>query len=130
MSLKRGGIRWLLEYSIAANDLSDAGSYVMQSAEGITGHIAYLKDHGCFAGGVFEIKALAVKEEMQGRNYGRMLIRYLENLLQTLGARIIWLQVGEEELVRYYEKLDYRQIAEYPNYWGKGKHRIVMLKEF
>ena len=123
-SKKRGSIRWLLEYALRGKDKFDVGSFVLEANGRVVGHIAYFKDDRAFAGGVYEMRALIVDKEYQGKGCGKKLIKYLEGELKKIKARIIWMQTEEE--ASFYEKLGYKMIAIYKNYWGKGRDRYIL----
>lgn len=126
-SLKRGGIKWLLCYILRVKDIFDAAGFVLEDSGKIIGHIAYWKDVRCFEGGVYELRALVVGKNYQGKGYGEKLIKHAEKELQKIKTRMIWLQAEKKELA-YYRKLGYKKIAIYKNYWGKNRHRFIMGK--
>ena len=128
-SKKRGGIKWLLKYVLSADDIYDVGSFVLEIGGKVIGHIAYLKDVGCFEGGVYELKALAVCKDKQQQSYGERLIRHAENALMKIGGRIIKLQTGDAALIKYYENLGYKVIGEIKNYWKEGANCFIMSRE-
>jgi ribosomal protein S18 acetylase RimI-like enzyme len=125
-SNKRGSIKWLLNYLLSPEDDYDGGSYVLVSWGSIIGHIAYIKDVRCFEGGVYELSAFVVDKDYQGKSFGKKMIEFAENMIRKLGGRIIWLQT--ESKMGYFEKLGYKEIAVFPNYWGKGRDRHIKFK--
>lgn len=127
-SKKRGSIRWLLEYALRSKDKFDIGSFVLEIDNKVVGHIAYFKDDRAFSGGVYEMRALIVDKKHQGKGCGKKLIESLEEELKKIKTRIIWLQTEKEE-VSFYKKVDYKLIAVYKNYWGKGRDRYVFSRD-
>ncbi len=125
---KRGGILWLLEYVLSPQDKYDARSFILEEDDQIVGHIAYMSDVRSFECDVYELRALVVDKERQGKDYGKQLFKHAETELQKIKARIIWFQTGKEE-VPYYEKLGYEFLFEWKDYFGAGQHRYIMERK-
>ncbi len=127
-STRRGSIKWILSYILSCDDIFNSESFVLLSNDKIIGHIAYMKDIRSFEGKVYELRALAIDKEFQGKGYGKRLIKYIENELRKIKTEIICMQTGGKDEDLYYEKLGYKLLCEWENYWGDGKSRYVMLK--
>lgn len=126
-SLKRGGVKWLLNYAFRVKDIFDAQSFVLETGGKAIGHINYYKDVRSFEGMVYELKALIIDKKYQGKGYGAKLMKFAERKLRKIKARIIWLQTNKKEAA-FYKALGYKPVEVYRNYWGKNRHRYVLLK--
>lgn len=127
-SVKRGSIKWMLSYILSCGNIFDSRSFVLLFDNKVIGHIAYMKDTRSFEGKVYELRALSIDKEFQNKGYGKKLIKYIENKLKKIKAEIIWMQTGGKNKILYYEKLGYKLLCKWENYWGDGKSRYIMLK--
>lgn len=126
-SEKRGGMRWLLEYTLAQNNVLDARCLVLELDGKVIGHVAYLKDVRCFEGGVYEIQALVVDKDYQEKGHGKKLMEEVIEVLRRTDARLVWLQTEMSKGThQYYKEFGFQPIATYQDYWGAGIHRCVL----
>ena len=83
--------------------------------------------------GTFNLLAIAVRKELQGKGEGKKMIDYVENLLLEKGHRILIVETSSDaqfELTRkFYEQLGYREEATIQDFWKEGEDKIVYWKK-
>ena len=83
--------------------------------------------------GTYNLLAIAVKKELQGKGEGKKMINYIENLLSTKGHRILIVETSSDtqyELTRkFYEQLGYRKEATIQDFWKEGEDKVVYWKK-
>lgn len=77
-----------------------------------------------------ELICLSVLVKEQRRGIGKELAQFVEERMRELGLTRIFLYTGKENInaQRFYEKLNYKKINEFPNYYGKGDMAILYGK--
>ena len=82
--------------------------------------------------GTYNLLAIAVRKELQGKGEGQKMINYIENLLSTKGHRILIVETSSDpqyELTRkFYDKLGYRKEATIRDFWKDGEDKVVYWK--
>ena len=70
-----------------------------------------------------EVHWIGVKKAYQGRGIGTKLMKFIEQYAMTHGCRKICLYTGKtmRKARHFYEKLGYRQICEFPDYYGYSR---------
>ncbi|HCU65451.1 MAG TPA: N-acetyltransferase [Rheinheimera sp.] len=80
--------------------------------------------------GEMGILSLAVAQAAQGQGIGKML---LTDLLQVLPAdgKKLWLTVAPDNkaAVALYQKFGFQSVKTEADYYGKGEHRMVLVKQ-
>ncbi|MEL6255848.1 MAG: GNAT family N-acetyltransferase [Bacteroidota bacterium] len=85
-----------------------------------------------FTEGTYNLYAIGVYEEEQGKGIGRKKMAYLEDLLREKDARILIVETSgtaDFELTReFYHKCDYTQEAVIRDFYEKGDDKVVFWK--
>jgi ribosomal-protein-alanine N-acetyltransferase len=82
-----------------------------------------------------EILSIAVAGSRQGRGLGRKLLALHLRRLAGLGARTVFLEVGEHNTpaIRLYDRAGFREISHRPNYYsnpgGKAAAALVLRRD-
>ncbi len=83
--------------------------------------------------GTYNLYAIAVTKEMQGKGIGGQMMEYIENLLREKGHRILLVETSgkeEYELTRqFYLKNNYILQARIPEFYEAGDDKIVFWKK-
>ena len=124
---KRGSIASFFERALN-NDQDDCGSFVIEESGKIIGHLGYQKDARCFQGGVYELVALIIDDYFTGKGYAHKLTERVTRELGEIGARIVWLQTEGVDKEKIFERFGFKRQSVWPDYWGNGRERIVMIK--
>ncbi|MGB0391855.1 MAG: GNAT family N-acetyltransferase [Salibacteraceae bacterium] len=82
--------------------------------------------------GTYNLLAIAIKKECQGKGEGHKMIEYIEKLLADQGHRILIVETSSDpefELTRkFYDKLGYRKEATIQDFWKDGEDKVVYWK--
>ncbi len=83
--------------------------------------------------GTYNLYAIGVKSDMQGKGIGSEMMTYLENLLREKGHRILIVDTSGTEAFamtrRFYEKLNYHQEAVIRDFWKEGDDKVTFWKK-
>ncbi len=83
--------------------------------------------------GTYNLYAIAVDKELQGRGIGHKMMNFIEQLLIAKNKRILLVETSGDEHYRltrkFYQKLNYKQEAVIHDFWNEGEHKIVFLKK-
>jgi len=86
-----------------------------------------------FTEGTFNLYAIGVKKEKQGKGLGGKMMQYLENQLKTAGHRVLIVETSsapELKLTReFYPKQAYKQVAVLPDFWSEGEDKVIFWKK-
>lgn len=83
--------------------------------------------------GTFNLYAIAVDKEHQGKGIGSDMMRYIENRLRENNERILLVETSgtaDFELTRkFYHKIGYKEQAVIPEYYAEGDDKVVFWKK-
>lgn len=83
--------------------------------------------------GTFNLYAIAVKKELQGKGIGAAMMGYIEEVLQKKGARILLVETSgkhEFSLTRqFYKQCAYTQEAVIRDFYEEGDDKVVFWKK-
>lgn len=83
--------------------------------------------------GTYNLYAIAVHKEHQGKGIGKEMMTYIEQLLTEKGHRILIVETSgkaEFELTRaFYHKCNYVQTAVIPEFYDAGDDKVVFWKK-
>ena len=86
-----------------------------------------------FTHGTYNLYAIGVKNSLQGKGIGKMMMEYLENELKEKNHRILIVEtsgIDDFELTRrFYEKLDYTKEATIRDFWSDGDDKVIYWKK-
>ena len=86
-----------------------------------------------FTNGTYNLYAIGVHMNHQGKGIGKKMMQYLEQQLKTSGHRILIVETsGTEALARtreFYMKCGYRQEAVISDFWDEGDDKVVFWKK-
>lgn len=108
--------------------------YVLVVAENDKGHVVGYMSYGPtpLAEGAYDIYWMAVAPGVQGRGYGRKLVRWLEDRAKDWGGRLILIETSSqpkyERTRQFYLSLNYREVARIPDFYEPGDDRITYAK--
>ena len=77
---------------------------------------------------VIRIYSVAVNPEFRGQGIGDMLISHTKSFAARMGYSTISLEVSQANstAISLYSKYGFKEVGQKPNYYGKGKHALVM----
>ena len=83
--------------------------------------------------GTYNLLAIAVRKELQGKGEGKKMIAYVENLLREKGNRILIVETSSDAefiLTReFYDKLGFRKEATIQDFWQEGEDKVIYWKK-
>lgn len=83
--------------------------------------------------GTFNLYAIAVRKEYQGKGIGAEMMKYIEKLLAENGKRVLIVETSSHEnftLTRkFYHKIGYKQQAIITDFWDEGEDKVIFLKK-
>ncbi|MBC7361894.1 MAG: GNAT family N-acetyltransferase [Candidatus Aminicenantes bacterium] len=84
--------------------------------------------------GTWDLYWIAVSPAEQGKGYGRMLVRHLEEEVRRKGGRLILIETSSQPKYqptrKFYEKLGYTEVARIPDFYRPGDDRVIFGKYF
>jgi len=83
--------------------------------------------------GTYNLYAIAIKKELQGKGVGQKMMNYIESLLQEEGHRILIVETSSdaafESTKTFYLKCGYTQEATIRDFWKEGEDKVVFWKK-
>ena len=83
--------------------------------------------------GTYNLYAIGVKNDLQGKGIGRLMMGYLEELLSKMGSRVLIVETSGAdafELTRkFYEDLGYAKEAVIRDFWEDGDDKVIYWKK-
>ena len=83
--------------------------------------------------GTYNLLAIALLKECQGKGIGSRMIAYIEQLLAQNSKRVLIVETSSADdykLTRaFYEKLNYRKEASIQDFWQEGENKVVYWKK-
>ena len=83
--------------------------------------------------GTYNLLAIAVRKDIQGKGIGRKMMDYIEQLLKKKSKRVLIVETSSDsqyKLTReFYEKLNYRKEATIQDFWKDGEDKIIYWKK-
>ena len=83
--------------------------------------------------GTYNLYAIGVKSDLQGKGIGRQMMSYLETQLKEKGHRILIVETSggpDLELTRkFYEDLNYTKEAVIRDFWSEGEDKVIYWKK-
>ena len=77
---------------------------------------------------------IAVNKQTQARGIGGELMKFVEDEIRRHNGRILLIETSSLEHYeltrRFYQKLQYEQVAVVPDYYADGDHMVVFRKRF
>lgn len=84
--------------------------------------------------GTYDLYWIAVDPDKQGRGLGKVLVRWLEDLVRQEHGRLILIETASQETYestrQFYLRQDYRETARIADYYKPGDDRIIYAKYF
>lgn len=111
------------EYEI---DLDISEFYVLEDQGKI---LAFVLAHVLFED--LDLLMIIVDQKIQRKGIGTFLIQYLEFIALTKKMKRIILEVNEQDtgVIDFYWRNNFKIYQQRPDYYGKGKHALLMEKE-
>ena len=82
--------------------------------------------------GTYNLLAIGVRSDIQGKGVGKVMMNYLEDLLRKREGRILIVETSGTEdfhLTRkFYENLDYQKEAVIRDFWEDGDDKVIYWK--
>jgi ribosomal protein S18 acetylase RimI-like enzyme len=83
--------------------------------------------------GTFNLYAIGVREDQQGRGIGSQMMSYLEERLQKAGQRLLIVETSGasdfQQTRAFYEKLGYVKEATLRDFWTEGNDKVIYWKK-
>lgn len=83
--------------------------------------------------GTYNLYAIGVRADVQGRGTGKMMMAFLENYLRNQGHRILIVETSGAEAFsltrKFYEQLKYTREAVIRDFWQEGDDKVVYWKK-
>jgi ribosomal protein S18 acetylase RimI-like enzyme len=83
--------------------------------------------------GTYNLYAIAVRKELQGKGIGQKMMNFIEKLLIDNGKRVLIVETSSIDhyaLTRkFYDKLGYRQEAVIKDFWNDGEDKVIFWKK-
>ena len=83
--------------------------------------------------GTFNLYAIGVKNNLQGKGIGKLMMAYIEHELKLQGHRILMVETSSTDdfvLTRkFYENIDYTKEAVIRDFWKDGDDKVIYLKK-
>lgn len=82
--------------------------------------------------GTFNLYAIGVKNNLQGKGIGKLMMAYIEHELKQKGHRILMVETSSTDdfvLTRkFYENIDYTKEAVIRDFWKDGDDKVIYVK--
>ena len=86
-----------------------------------------------FTNGTYNLYAIGVHNDHQGKGIGKKMMSYLENELKSSGHRNLIVETsGKDALAltrEFYDKCEYRREATIKDFWDEGDDKVVFWKK-
>ncbi|HRD07280.1 MAG TPA: GNAT family N-acetyltransferase [Saprospiraceae bacterium] len=83
--------------------------------------------------GTYNLLALGVKKDFQGKGIAAEMMRHIEQLLTNKDGRILIIETSSHQAQdaarRFYTKMGYAQEAVIRDFWSEGEDKIVFWKK-
>jgi ribosomal protein S18 acetylase RimI-like enzyme len=83
--------------------------------------------------GTYNLYAIGVQSDFQGKGIGHTMMAYLEDQLKTLGHRILIVETSGlyefQGTRKFYENLQYNKEAVIRDFWKEGDDKVVYWKK-
>ncbi|MCH2044498.1 MAG: GNAT family N-acetyltransferase [Saprospiraceae bacterium] len=83
--------------------------------------------------GTFNLYAIGIKNDIQGKGIGSQMMHFIENLLKQNGHRILIVETSGtsdfELTYRFDEKLGYTKEAVLRDFWDEGDDKVIYWKK-
>jgi ribosomal protein S18 acetylase RimI-like enzyme len=83
--------------------------------------------------GTYNLYAIAVRKEFQGKGIGQKMIKFLEQILIDRQNRILIIETSSDDQYKstqqFYKKLGYSHEATIRDFWKEGEDKIVFWKK-
>lgn len=87
-----------------------------------------------FTEGTFNLYAIGVRSDVNGKGIGQQMMHYLEAQLQEAGHRILIVETSGTAAFQstrtFYEKLNYTKEAVLRDFWSEGDDKVIYWKKF
>lgn len=81
----------------------------------------------------YNLLAIAVRKELQGKGIGRLMMTFIEKLLKENNKRLLIIETSSDQQYdltrKFYLKINYFQIAVIKDFWQEGEDKIVFWKK-
>jgi len=83
--------------------------------------------------GTYNLYAIGVKNDLQGKGIGGKMMAYIENHLRKNGHRILIVDTSGTDAFKmtrmFYEKLSYHKEAVIRDFWKEGDDKVIFWKK-
>jgi len=114
------------------NNESSADIWFTTTVNGTPISIAYCAPER-MTEGTYNLYAIAVRKDFQGKGIGKKMMEYLENLLVQNGNRVLIVETsGKSEFAltrEFYIKCNYVKQAVIPEFYEEGDDKVVFWKK-
>lgn len=86
-----------------------------------------------FTEGTYNLYAIGVLQEHQGKGIGREMMQYLESFLKEQSARVLIVETSSDEQFnltrKFYKDLGYDHEATIRDFWQEGEDKVIFWKK-
>ena len=83
--------------------------------------------------GTYNLLAIAVRKELQGKGIGQRMMAFIEHLLKENNKRLLIVETSSDEQYdltrKFYLKLNYLCAAVIKDFWQEGEDKVVFWKK-
>lgn len=86
-----------------------------------------------FTNGTYNLYAIGVHNDYQGKGIGRLMMTYIEDQLRSNGNRVLIVETSGKDALRltreFYDKCQYNKEATLRDFWDEGDDKIIYWKK-
>ena len=86
-----------------------------------------------FTEGTYNLYAIGVLQEHQGKGIGREMMRYLEDFLRQKSGRVLIVETSGDQQFhltrKFYQDLGYHREATIRDFWQEGEDKVIFRKK-
>lgn len=105
---------------------------VLSEEEKIIGYVCYGENP--LASGVWDLYWICISPDKQGKGYGEILLRRVENYVKEKGGRSLFIETSSlkayERARKFYEKYGFKIVCIIKDFYKIGDHKIIYRKDF
>jgi ribosomal protein S18 acetylase RimI-like enzyme len=125
-------IGWAMELVDLAERRAEYTACVLEDPDGaVQGYVLYGPTPK--TDGVFDLYWIAVDPKRQGRGYGQILLRYVENEVRKCDGRMLLIETSSKRsyapTIRFYQQAGYREITRIKDFYRIEDDKVVFCKQ-
>jgi ribosomal protein S18 acetylase RimI-like enzyme len=131
-------VEWAMELVDLALQQQDRGEYSVQVLEDPdSGPRRKVQAYVCYGptpktDGVYDLYWIAVDPLCQGKGFGQVLLRFVENEVRRLSGRMLLIETSSKRsyapTIRFYQRAGYREISRIKDFYRIEDDKLVFCK--